>query len=114
MKKDNNGTMHLFDENLNGTLDAIEYIMHLPRNVFDVYDLDENFMASSYDTPHLIILLPDSAITTYKIDTTVPTLFVLADDCDTQTISKCKKRNPLLGVYYVHELNEKMLEIQWN
>ena len=25
--------------------------MHLPRNVFDIYDLDEEFMALSYDTP---------------------------------------------------------------
>lgn len=114
MKKDNNGTMHLFDEDLNGTLDAIEYIMHLPRNVFDVYDLDENFMASSYDTPHLIILLPDSEIPTYKMDTTVPTLFVLTDDCATQTLSECKKRNPLLGTYYVHELNEELVKMHWN
>ena len=114
MKKDNNGTMHLFDENLNGTLDAIEYIMHLPRNVFDVYDLDENFMASSHDTPHLIILLPDSEVSTYKMDTTVPTLFVLTDDCDAQTIDKCKNQNPLLGTYYVHEINEEMIKKQWN
>ncbi len=42
--------MHLLDDDLNGTLGAIEYIMHLPRNEFDVYDLDEEFMASSYDT----------------------------------------------------------------
>lgn len=52
VKKNTNGTMHLLDDDLNGTLGAIEYIMHLPRNEFDVYDLDEEFMASSYDTPH--------------------------------------------------------------
>ena len=46
--------MHLLDDDLNGTLGAIEYIMHLPRNEFDVYDLDEEFMASSYDTPHTL------------------------------------------------------------
>ena len=56
----------------------------------------------------------DSEIPTYKMDTTVPTLFVLADDCATQTISECKKRNPLLGTYYVHELNEELFKIQWN
>ena len=53
-KKNNNGTMHLLDDDLNGTLGAIEYIMHLPRNEFDVYDSDEEFMASSYDTPHTL------------------------------------------------------------
>lgn len=56
-KKNNNGTMHLLDDDLNGTLSAIEYIMHLPRNEFDVYDLDEEFMASSYDTSHHIVLV---------------------------------------------------------
>ena len=29
VKKNTNGTMHLLDDDLNGTLGAIEYIMHL-------------------------------------------------------------------------------------
>lgn len=113
IKKANNGTMHLLDDDLNGTLDAIEYIMHLPRNVFDVFDLDEEIMAASHDTPHHIILIPDSMILTFRIDAT-PALFILANSCDKQTVCECKKQNPLLGAYYVHELNEELVKVQWN
>lgn len=108
------GTMHLFDNDLNATLDAIKYIMHLPRNVFDLCNLDENFMASSYDTPHWIILLPDSKVfKKFEINIAVPTLFVLLDECDPQTVEQCKNWNPLLGVCKASDLNENLLKMQW-
>ena len=80
IKKNNNGTMHLLDDDLNGTLGAIEYIMHLPRNVFDIYDLDEEFMALSYDTPHQIVLVPDYILVNQNIGNIAPTIFILTED----------------------------------
>ena len=48
----NNGTMHLFDEEMYSTLDAIEFLMHMPRNSFDLYDIDEHLLSASHDTSH--------------------------------------------------------------
>lgn len=106
VKKNTNGTMHLLDDDLNGTLGAIEYIMHLPRNEFDVYDLDEEFMASSYDTPHQIVLVPDYVLVNLKIDNIAPTMFILTEDCSKDIKNNCEKRKPLLGTYYTHELSQ--------
>lgn len=112
-KKNNNATMHLLDDDLNGTLGAIEYIMHLPRNEFDIYDLDEEFMASSYDTPHQIVLVPDYVLINQNIDNIVPTMFILTEDCNKDIKSNCEKRNPLLGTYYTYELDQELIKKQW-
>ncbi|MCQ5141454.1 CHAT domain-containing protein [Enterocloster bolteae] len=113
IRKSNNGTMHLLDENLNVALDAIEYIMHLPRNKFDIYDLDEEFMAASYDTPHQIILIPDYFFVNNGVDNVAPTMFILTDNCSIDIKTKCEKSNPLLGTYYIHELNQELIKKQW-
>ena len=113
VKKNTNGTMHLLDDDLNGTLGAIEYIMHLPRNEFDVYDLDEEFMASSYDTPHQIVLVPDYVLVNLKIDNIAPTMFILTEDCSKDIKNNCEKRKPLLGTYYTHELSQELIKKQW-
>lgn len=112
-QKNNNGTMHLLDDDLNGTLGAIEYIMHLPRNEFDVYDLDEELMASSYDTPHQIVIVPDYVLINQKIDNIAPTMFILTEDCSKDIKNNCEKRNPLLGTYYIHELSQELIKKQW-
>ena len=112
-KKNNNGTMHLLDDDLNGTLGAIEYIMHLPRNEFDIYDLDEETMASSYDTPHQIVLIPDCVLINQKLDNIAPTMFILTEDCSKDTKSNCEGRNTLLGTYYTNELNQEWIKEQW-
>ncbi len=114
MKEDNNGTMHLFDDDMSETLPAIDYIMHLPRNVFDLYDLDENLMAASHDTPHFIVPLPEYGIPEAGINNIVPTMFILTDDCDEEVKYRCNKLNPLLGTYYTGELNERLIKKQWN
>lgn len=111
-KFDNNGTMHLFDEDMDCTLGMVEYLMHLPRNIFDVYDMDELLMGSSYDTPHFITILPDSELNRIKFNF-VPTMFLLADDCDPKAKNKCDLFKPLLGSYYAHELNENLLKKLW-
>lgn len=107
-------TMHLFDDDLDGTISTIEYIMHLPRTVFDLCNQDENLMASSYDTPHCITLLPISEIPD-EIENynTIPALFVLADECAPQVVEKCKSLNPLLGVCKASDLDETLLKMQW-
>lgn len=107
-----NGTMHLFDEELNSTLDAIEYLMHLPRNVFDVYNLDEHLMEASYDTPHHIIVLPENLLSKQLFPHS-PTMVILTDDCLAETKKLCETWNPLAGVYYSNELNEKLLKNIW-
>lgn len=112
-QKNNNGTMHLLDDDLNGTLGAIEYIMHLPRNEFDVYDLDEELMASSYDTPHQIVIVPDYVLINQKIDNIAPTMFILTEDCSKDIKNNCEKRNPLLGTYYTHELSQELIKKHW-
>ena len=76
IKVNNNGTMHLFDEDMYETLDAVEYLMHLPRNIYDVYNMDEGLMSSSYDTPHDITILPDFLVTKMRFRT-IPTMFVV-------------------------------------
>lgn len=112
-KRNTNGTMHLLDDDLNGTLGAIEYIMHLPRTVFDIYDLDEEFMASLYDTPHKIVLIPDDEIINHNIGNESPAMFILTEDCGRDIKRNCEKRKPLLGTYYIYELNQELIKKQW-
>ena len=57
-----NGTMHLFDEEMYPTLDALEFLLHMPRNIFDMYDIDESLMNASHDTTHDIIIAPDKLL----------------------------------------------------
>lgn len=76
------------------------------RNVFDIYDLDEEFMASSYDTPHQIVLVPDYILVNQNIDNIAPTIFILTEDCSKDIKSNCEKRNPLLALYAVR-INQK-------
>lgn len=106
------GTMHLFDPELDGTPDAVEFLMHMPRNIFDLYDLDEYQMDASYDTPHYITPLPDLALARVRFSPR-PTMFILTDDCDAAAKRTCESQAPLLGVFYIHELNEALLKRLW-
>ena len=63
-----NGTMHLLDDEMYPTVDALEFLLHMPRNIFDLYDIDENIMNASHDTPHHIILVPDKLIENNQIE----------------------------------------------
>ena len=112
IKVNNNGTMHLFDEDMYETLDAVEYLMHLPRNIYDVYNMDEGLMSASYDTPHDITILPDFLVTKMRFRT-IPTMFVVTDNCDAAIKQVCESQKPLLGAFYSHELDEKLLEKLW-
>ncbi len=108
---DGNGTMHLFDDEMYSTFDALEFIMHMPRNTFDMYDIDEGLMDASHDTPHHIVLVPDNILAIMpKIDTT---MIVLTDECSDETKSVCEKLGPVIGVHYSRELNNSLLTFFW-
>lgn len=112
---ENNGTMHLFDSDLNEILPAIEYIMHFPRNIYDLYDMDENLMASSHDTPHFIIPVPESFALKFSSKFMLkPTIFILENNCNEEIKNICNKHQPLLGTYYMHELSEELIKEHWD
>ena len=112
MKANNNGTMHLFDEDMYETMDAVEYLMHLPRNIYDVYNMDEGLMSSSYDTPHDITIVPDFLVPKMRFHT-IPTMFVVTDNCDAEIKRVYESQKFLLGAFYAHELGENLLEKLW-
>lgn len=107
-----NGTMHLFDEEMYPTLDALEFLLHIPRNIFDMYDIDENLMNASHDTAHDIIIVPDKLIK--KLPNINSTMIVLTDDCSENVKLVCESFTPPLGVYYSKELNNELLQTLWN
>lgn len=109
---DGNGTMHLFDDEMYSILDALEFVMNLPRNTFDMFDIDENLMNASHDTSHHIVLVPDNMLSVMpKIKVT---MIVLADECSPETRDKCVSFNPVIGVYYSKELDNSLLSLLWN
>ena len=107
-----NGTMHLFDEEMYPTLDALEFLLHMPRNIFDVHDIDEKLMNASHDTSHDIILVPDKLVE--KLQNINATMVVLTDDCLEDIKIRCERFTPPLGVYYSKELNDALLKTLWN
>lgn len=107
----NNDTMHLFDEEMYSTLDAIEFLMHMPRNIFDLYDIDEHLLSASHDTPHHIILMPDMLLAQAHLAGI--TMILLADDCSKEVKQVCEQFCPQIGVHYVKDLSTSLLETQW-
>lgn len=107
-----NGTMHLFDEDLLETTAAVEFLMHMPRNKYDLYDMDEGLIDSSYDTPHNIMILPDNILPVFRFPSR-PTMFVLVDKCSAEIKHVCEACVSELGVFYMRELNEQLLKNLW-
>ena len=106
-----NGTMHLFDDEMYSIFDALEFVMHMPRNTFDMFNIDENLMDASHDTPHHIVLVPDNMLSVMpRIDAT---MIALADECSGETMDMCERLNPVIGVHYSRELNSSLLTLLW-
>lgn len=106
-----NGTMHLLDDEMYSIFDALEFVMHMPRNTFDMFNIDENLMDASHDTPHHIVLVPDNMLSVMpRIDAT---MIVLADECSGETMDMCERLNPVIGVHYSRELNSSLLTLLW-
>lgn len=114
ISKYSNNTMHLLDDNLNGTLSIIEYIMHLPRATCDLFDIDEHFMGASHDTSHIILPIPESELKYLTITPLKPTIIFLADECSDFVEEECKKYSPAIGVYKATELTKDLLNFIWN
>ncbi|SEL98306.1 CHAT domain-containing protein [Butyrivibrio sp. ob235] len=92
-------TAHLLMPGLADVLDSLEFILHLPRLSLDLYNQDELLLDSSYDTPHSIVLLPDSFLaqhTGMKLDATG--IFV-SDDCANEVVNVAEAMKTPLGVY---------------
>lgn len=112
LKPTGNGTMHLFDEEMYPTLDALEFLLHMPRNIFDMYDIDEKLMNASHDTSHDIVIVPDKLIE--KLPNINATMVILTNDCLEDIKMECERFTPTLGVYYSKELNDVLLKTLWN
>lgn len=106
-----NGTMHLFDEEMYCTLDAIEFLMHMPRNTFDLFDIDEHLMQASHDTSHHIVLVPDLLLK--QMQKLNVTMILVADECSEDIKQSCEKMCPSLGVYYSKEISNSLLQNLW-
>ena len=107
-------SMHLLDKNLVPALPVVEYVMHLPRVVFDLHDLDEGMISASYDTPHSIILLPDSLFRLlYPLGRKQITGVFCTDDCDAGVLEFLRKSEIRLGIHTAAELNDSLLDNQW-
>lgn len=106
--------MHLLDPEIVCLSSALEYAMHLPRHIYDLYDLDENFLSASHDNPHFIIPVPENVLLSRFLIKDRPTLFILGDDCDVATKQHCQKMNPFLNTVYIKELNQQLLLKHWD
>lgn len=107
----NNGTMHLFDDEMYTTLDALEFLMHMPRSVFDIYDINEVLMYASHDHSHHIMIIPDKELAI--INSIETTMIIVTDDCSHETKLLCEKLCPKIGTYYSKELNNSLLKTLW-
>lgn len=106
--------MHLLDTSVSDILPAIEFIMHLPRHIYDYYDLDEEFINSQYDTPHMIYLLPDSALRDFFTMFPVhPHIIIVSDFCSQETISFAARLEPLISPIRMKKLYDKTLRYYW-
>lgn len=113
-----NNSMHMLDKDLINVIPAIKYALHLPRFCFDVIDCPEEIMLKWNGNSHNILLIPDSQIE--KIEhyfccvQSYPTLFIVADNCDSDAIKTCKKYKPTLETCKVSELTDSLLNTHWN
>lgn len=59
---DDNSSMHMLDEDLLDIIQAIKYVLHLPRFIYDVINCPDKVMLMWNGTSHNIILIPDNQI----------------------------------------------------
>lgn len=115
---DDNGSMHMLDEDLIDIIPAIKYVLHLPRCIYDVINCPEEEMLMWNGISHNIILIPDNQIEYieyyYNHIKSCPTLFIVADNCPTSIIDICKSFRAILGLCKVSELTETLLNDHWN
>lgn len=96
-----NGTMHLFDDEMYSIFDALEFVMHMPRNTFDMFNIDENLMDASHDTPHHIVL---NAFTNTILMTRLFTYIVEAQQKNPQYKTLSDAWSGIIASNAIHEL----------
>lgn len=106
--------MHLLEPAIIDVLPAFEFIMHLPRSIYDYYDLDENFLNAQYDNSHIIFLVPDNdldnIIKEHKIK---PDIIVLSDLCSKDIYVYCKTIQSQVEPIRVNQLDTNKLNYCW-
>lgn len=110
-------TMHIWDNELNGIIPAIWYIMHLPRNAFDTSSCDIELLLHSHDEAHNIIILPfydnediDNELLLLIDDVT---LIICEDDVLSSVQNKCKNIKTSIGLVSISNLNSDLLQEHW-
>lgn len=106
--------MHLLEPSIIDVLPAFEFIMHLPRHIYDYYDLDEEFLNIQYDTSHIILTVPDNAIDKIIEASNIdPNLIVLSDSCSEEIYSYCKTIQSQIEPIRINQLDTNKLSYCW-
>ncbi|MGN1224068.1 MAG: hypothetical protein ACI4TG_03045 [Ruminococcus sp.] len=106
--------MHLLEPFMVDILPAFEFIMHLPRHIYDYYDLDEKFLNTQYDTPHIILPVPDTILDEItKLDNIHPNIIILSNSCSEEIYLYCKTIQPQIEPIRINQLDTKKLNYCW-
>lgn len=106
--------MHYLDPSMIDVLPAFEFIMHLPRHIYDYYDLDEEFLNIQYDTSHIIFAVPDNGIKKFiKLTNITPSLIMLSDSCSEEIYSYCKTIQSQIEPIRTNQLDTNKLNCCW-
>lgn len=111
-------TTHVWDEELNGIIPALWYMLHLPRVGFDTLEMDIDLIISGHDEPHNIIPVPyckgekkkQQIINKCIIN---PTLIICEDDLYEDVVNDEAIQRSLLNIVKISELSLKLLQEQW-
>ena len=110
-------TMHIWDDELNGIMPAIWYIMHLPRNAFDTSSCDIELIFHSHDEAHNIIVLPfyDNEDIDNKLSLLIDdvTLIICEDDILSSVQNKYKNVKTSIGLVNISSLTSDLLQEHW-
>ena len=110
-------TMHIWDDELNGIIPAIWYIMHLPRNAFDTSSCDIELIINSHDEAHNIIILPfyDNEDTNNRLSLLLDdvTLIICEDDVLSSVQNKYKNVKTRIGLVNISSLTSDLLQEHW-
>lgn len=115
-------SMHLLDPSVRDILPALEFVMNLPRDLYDYYEfLDSEsscanleLLSAEYDASHIIRLIPDFQLKVFlEAAKYHEDLIVISDSCTDDVYTVCKKARENVPIIGVKELNEQLLNKCW-
>ncbi len=112
LRLDNQGRMHLFDDELVPILPAVEYCLHMPRTEWDTYYVGTEVLGRLHDISHYLVIVPDTEPLIEHIMSQA-TLIVYADNCLESVISTVQGSSAELGAIPVSKLSQELLQNQW-